>query len=419
MSPSDCPDCGTRYQRDAHGDWYCPKCGNELTADELFTLDVRSAREISELPEPDESDMLVGPLVVRGSRTIIVAAPGHGKTTLALQLAAAALTGWEVFGYFGAGVSCVLVVDLEQGIRSIKRSLKEAGLAERDDVFYVAAPDGLALDSDEEHRDELERVVAGLHPDLVVLDPYYKAHRGDSNEERGVVDLMRHLDALRSRHGFALILPAHPRKDQTGRDGARKLKLDDVAGSGAVTRGAELVLGLERLSHGYARIRILKDRDGDLAVGEEWPLLFTRGEGFRLDPKADSGEHDLEERALELGSDGNWRLCREYASQLGVRLSRARQMLEGLVESGKVETLVGPPGRSRSAIGYRTDPESRDLLGITGSVIPVAVGDPGDPDVYRDTSEPGSANGGSSSAREVRDLFAPTEVLATAREVPA
>ena len=317
MSSHRCDKCRAELVQDAHEDWYCPECGFTPDPSEVFSLQVRTARELSALPEPDESYMLVGPLVVRGARTVIVADTGHGKTTLAMQLVSAALTGWEVFGYFGAQVACVLVVDLEQGIRSIKRTLREAGLGEREDVLYVASPDGLALDSDEEHREELERIVEEHRPEIVLLDPYYKAHRGDSNEERGVTDLMRYLDGLRARFGFALILPAHPRKDQSGRDGARKLKLDDVAGSGAVTRGAELAFALERLSHGFARLRILKDRDGDLTVGEEWPLLFTRGEGFRLDPKAETTQEDLEQRILELGADGSWRTYKDYAGELG------------------------------------------------------------------------------------------------------
>ena len=118
-----CRDCDIELERDGDG-WSCPDCGDNFDSSEVFTLEVRSAREIATLPEPDDSTFLVGPLLVRGARTIIVADTGHGKTTLALQLAAAALTGWEVFGHFGAGVSCVLVVDLEQGIRSIKRTLR-------------------------------------------------------------------------------------------------------------------------------------------------------------------------------------------------------------------------------------------------------------------------------------------------------
>jgi len=370
VSTRKCPKCREPFVQDAHDDWHCGECGFVPDPDEFFALDVRTAREISALPEPDESDMLVGPLVVRGARTIIVADTGHGKTTLAMQLASAALSGWEVFGYFGAHVACVLVVDLEQGIRSIKRTLREAGLAEREDVLYVASPDGLALDSDEEHREELGRIVEEHRPAIVLLDPYYKAHRGDSNEERGVTtDTMRYLDGLRARYGFALILPAHPRKDQTGRDGARKLKLDDVAGSGAVTRGAELAFALERLSHGFARLRILKDRDGDLTVGEEWPLLFTRGEGFRLDPKAEETEEDLEQRILELGADGSWRTYKEYAGELGVRQTKAKQMLEALAESDRLEVAIGPAGRS---------PKPRSTVFLAGAAIWPSFGLRGD-----------------------------------------
>ena len=240
MSSRHCDKCRAELVRDAHGDWYCAECGFTPDPSEVFSLEVRTAREISALPEPDDSDMLVGPLVRRAARIVIVADTGHGKTTLAMQLASAALTGWEVFGHFGAKVSCVLVVDLEQGIRSIKRTLTEAGMAEREDVLYVAAPDGLALDSDEEHREELERIVDANRPDVLVLDPYYKAHRGDSNEERGVVDLMRYLDALRARFGFALILPAHPRKDQTGETG--------LASSSSTTSPAPVPLPVERSS---------------------------------------------------------------------------------------------------------------------------------------------------------------------------
>ncbi len=179
---------------------------------DVFRLVVRTAREICALPDPPESHRLAGPLVGRGARTIVVADTGHGKTTLSLQIAKAILTGDEILGYDGAGVGPVLVLDLEQGERSIKRSLREAGLAGRDDVNHVAVPDGLALDSDEDHRAELERVISETLPAVFILDPYYKAHRSDSNEERAIVDLMRYLDGLRARYGFALLLPAHPRR---------------------------------------------------------------------------------------------------------------------------------------------------------------------------------------------------------------
>lgn len=267
-----------------------------------------------------------------------------------------------MLGYSGVGVGPVMVVDLEQGIRSIKRTLREAGLGERDDLIYVPVPDGLALDDDDRgDRDELARLLGQHRPAVLVLDPYYKAHRADSNEERAVVDLFRFLDALRAEYGFALVLPAHPRKDPAS-NGVRRLSIHDVHGSGAVTRGAELVLGLERLSHGYARLRILKDRDGDLPVGEAWPLLFDRDDGFRRDPKEEQMAEELEARLL--ADTGEWRTVKEWAALLGIRENRSRELLEQLAEMGAVRKEKGPSGRHQSAVCYCVS-EVRPTLGST------------------------------------------------------
>lgn len=363
----------------------------EMPIVERFRLEVKSARELCDLPDRAETDMLLGPLVVRGARTIVVGDTGHGKTTIVLQLGAAVLTGAEALGYKGIGVGPLLVVDLEQGIRSITRSLREAGLAGRDDVIYVCAPDGLALDSEDDHRTELERVIADHQPSVLIVDPYYKAHRGDANEERGIVDLMRYLDGLRARHGFALILPAHPRKDQSS-NGARRLTLHDIAGSGAIVRGAELVIAIERLSHGYGRLRILKDRDGDLPVGEAWPLIFKRGEGFKLDPKEEQTADELERRVA--ADTGDWRTVKEWAAELGIREKRAKVLLDQLAGSGQAETMIGPPGRSSRAHCYRTAP---DGWAQSGAVAQLPLHDPTAPTAPTSIGEVGSGSSNGSA----------------------
>jgi RecA-family ATPase len=81
-----------------------------------FRLEPLTARQWIALPDPPASDMLLGPLVRHAARTIIVGDTGHGKTALAMQLARAILAGSETFGYEGAGVGPVLVIDLEQGV---------------------------------------------------------------------------------------------------------------------------------------------------------------------------------------------------------------------------------------------------------------------------------------------------------------
>ena len=318
-----------------------------------FPLDVYTAAELSALPDPPESDYLLGPYVVRGARTIIVGDTGHGKTTLALRIVATILTGGEQLGEQGAGIGPALVVDAEQGLRSIKRVLRETGLQEHDDVIYVHAPDGLALDSDSDHRAALGQLIAKHRPVVCVLDPYYKCHRGEANEERAVVDLMRTLDALRSEFGFGLILPAHPRKEALGREGHRKLTLHDVAGSGALTRGAEAVVALERLTFGYARLRYLKHRDEDWPIGETVGLIYDREHGFQPDPREQLEQEEADRRMVELAQDRTWRTVKEWSTALEIGEPRTREMLDRLTEIGRLENEKGPEGRHSSAKCWR------------------------------------------------------------------
>jgi hypothetical protein len=194
---------------------------------------------------------------------------------------------------------------------------------------------------------------------LVVLDPYYKAHRvDDPNTERSVTDLMRRLDALRATYGFGLILPAHPRKEPSTSTGPRKLTIHDVSGSGVVVRGAEVVVGIERLAHGYARLRYLKDRDGDLPIGEAWGLIFERGAGFRRDPRDLEPDRDYREELFALGADGDWRTLKEWKAPqdkggIGASEESAKGALAALVEEGVFQFEIGPEGRAANAHCWR------------------------------------------------------------------
>lgn len=328
-----------------------------------YRLLVRTAPEIMELPEPPESYRLLGPLVFRGSRTIVLGDTGHGKTSFALQMLAAILHGDEMLSWSGSGTGPALVVDLEQGIRSIKRGIRESKLEDDPELLYVTVPDGLALDKDPEHFTALSMAIHEHNPAVVLLDPFYKAHRADEpNAERPIIDLMRMLDSLRVTFGFALILPAHPRKDVAGaRDGARKLTIHDVAGSGAVTRGAEIVIAVERMGHGYARLRYLKDRDGELPVGDSLGMLYTKADGFHIDPRSTETDEGVEAKIAE--TSFGWATTREWAKELHVQHARVARILEALADRSLVALAIGPPGRSAKARCYSTVLEHREQSG--------------------------------------------------------
>jgi AAA domain len=340
------------------GDW-CDWPGEREQFAELVAagvgeavLELRSARELCALPDPPEDEQLLGPLLLRGQRLVLGAHTGEGKTSMALQIARALTEKTEFLEWQGAG-GRVLVLDAEQGLRTVKRRLREVGLHESDGVDYVRVPDGLALDSDERHVAEVEQALEQGGYTLVVADPLYKLHTGDSNDEREAVDLMRRFDGWRERFGFALLLPVHCRKPVPG----MKFSIHDLFGSSAYVRGAEVVLGLRRVSDGYAKLHFLKDRDGDLPIGVAWGLLFDQEEGFRRDPN-DGVVRNLREELLELLGDGEWwtlTTLRKTKDEGGVGADRdkIKAELEGMTVDGSLEFELGPEGQRRDAKCWR------------------------------------------------------------------
>jgi hypothetical protein len=245
-----------------------------------FGLTVLTAKAFCEQPEPPRASELLGPLVVRGQRLVVGGHTGQGKTTFSYCLAGAIALDREFLGWTGAG-GRVLIIDAEQGRRTIQRRLREMGLDQCEHIDFVSVADGLSLDSDEGHIAAVDRILREGNYRVVLADPLYKLHRGDSNDERESTDLMRRFDAWREQYEFALILPVHCRKPLP----SSKFSIHDIFGSTAYLRGAEVVVGLQFVRPGYSRLHFFKDRDGDLPLGERWGLLFDREEGFRRDPE--------------------------------------------------------------------------------------------------------------------------------------
>jgi len=275
--------------------------GNGTAPEEAFELERLTAREVCELPDPPRSDELLGPLLTRGNRLVLGGGTGEGKTTLSMALVRAVVLTDEFLDWTGTG-GRALVLDAEQGLRTIKRRLREAGLDRSEDVDYVRVPDGLALDSNPRHVAEVERVLREGDYSLVVADPLYKLHAGDSNAEREAVDLMRRFDKWRDELRFALLLPVHLRKPPPG----AKFSLNEFFGSSAYLRGAEVIVGVQRVSDGYSRLHFLKDRDGDLPVPAAWGLLFDQEAGYRRDPKDGTSEPTCKERVRALLVDSDY-----------------------------------------------------------------------------------------------------------------
>jgi len=364
------------------GDW-CDWPGDredfaELVASSGSTglaLEVVTALDLCERPDPEHGGELLGPLVVEGARTIVLGHTGAGKSTLVSRIGAAIVSGSAFLDWTGVGGIRILLIDLEQSEADAKRMLREAGLERSEAIGIALVPDGLELDSDDAQLAMVERAIVDGGYGVVVFDPYYKAHRAeDSNAERQIDDLMRRLDGPRAEHGFALVLGAHPRKPPVGVQPA--LTIHDLAGSGAAVRGAEIIVAIERVSDGYSRLRFLKDRSGRLPVGEAWGLLFDRETDYRRDPN-DGKVRDIRAELLEVLADGGWRTVTELRRKkelggIGADPETIRPVLDTLTVEGLLEHRIGPPGRQPSAKCWRVSSARHDT-DDTGALFPFPV----------------------------------------------
>jgi hypothetical protein len=258
----------------------------QQVGEQPFAIRVYSAPELAALELPQSAEA-VTPHTRRAMITLLGGITGHGKSTWsAHEIRQAAENGARV-----------LVIDLEQHLASVQRLIREAGLERSSAVDYAPIPEGLALNQRDDHLAAFETVLAGTPAyDLLVLDPFYKLHLADSNDELQARLLVALLRRWIAEHGFAILTATHCRKLPAGRT---VITLDDFFGSSVFTRDPELIVGLQRHKD-LSKLHIFKSREPDFQQGQVFELLFDRARGFYPKPTVDP-----EERAAEISAIGD------------------------------------------------------------------------------------------------------------------
>jgi len=171
--------------------------------------------------EVEDYDWVVPDLLERGDRGMLTGKEGYGKSTLLRQIGVAAAAGIHPFTFKAIPALRVLNIDCENSKRQLRRELTKVlmPLATDDRMADVQAhyfvevrSDGLVLDLAHDplgDREWLEATIVGARPDLVILGPVYKIIEGDPLEEPPNRGLVKFLDRLRTRYGFAILLEAH------------------------------------------------------------------------------------------------------------------------------------------------------------------------------------------------------------------
>lgn len=189
---------------------------------------------------------------------VIGGTPKSCKTWLALELAVAVASGVDAIGHFPVTTPGPVLAyaaedaaaELHQRLVAISAS-RTVALANLD-LFLLDVPT-LHLDSGLDRR-RLARTLEQIQPRLLLLDPLVRLHRGDENSAGEMAALLGELRLLQRRHGVAIMLVHHLRKNATSTSGGQALR-----GSGDLhawgdsnlylcRRDSELTLSVEQRS---------------------------------------------------------------------------------------------------------------------------------------------------------------------------
>lgn len=185
-------------------------------------------------------------LLEEGDRVIFTGTEGLGKSVLIRQLCVSLAAGIQPFTTnLLDHAAPVLIVDLENGIRQVTRSLRILETATRkiadvnasDWLLWVQIRRGIDLLEPSDRRWLLRRVDE-IQPRLLAIGPVYKMHAGDPNDERDIRQVQQILDEITNR-GTALILEHHAGHGEWGK--ARSMR---PAGSSLWLRWPEFGYGI-------------------------------------------------------------------------------------------------------------------------------------------------------------------------------
>lgn len=312
-------------------------------------------------PKPPHEELL-GPLIAKGQRMVLGAATGEGKSTIIWWMVKALATGGRFLNWKATRPCRVLIVDAEQSDHDIERLAVETHLGEVDNVWLLHVPDGLSLNTAAEERARLDTILREGGFDVVILDPLYKLHTGDPNDEREAVALMKLFDRWRTELNFALIIPSHMRKPQ-GKQKEKDFSMHDIFGASAYLRGAEIVIGVRLVSEGLSRLYFFKSRAPGLPVRTSWALRYNRHQGFAIyETPTERVNRETEEskrRLVEL---------LEEAGGAGVELQilieetgRSRSVVHTMLKEANAISIPVPGTRKRAWVLSGTVPDQQDM----------------------------------------------------------
>ena len=293
---------------------------------------------VAELPSEELAERwLVEQLWCAHAVGVIGGAPKCAKTWLGLDMALSVATGTPCLGKYAVPEpGPVLVYLAEDALRTVRERVE--GMArhraldfEGVDIHVITTP-VLRLDHDRD-RSRLWEAVRRLRPRLLVLDPLVRLHGIDENHAGDVAELLGYLRTLQRELGLSVLLVHHTRKNAA--DGVTAGQ--GLRGSGDIHAFGDSNLYLQRTKEHL--ILSSEHRAAPAAAPVYLELVATDAETIHLEVFAapdDGTERSLEERVLDLLSQGRVLTRTSLRDSLAVKNERLGTVLESLERAGKV-----------------------------------------------------------------------------------
>jgi RecA-family ATPase len=293
---------------------------------------------VGELPDEELAERwLVEELWCAQSVGVIGGAPKCAKTWLGLDMALSVATGTPCLGkYVVPEPGPVLVYLAEDALRTVRERIegmaRHRGLDLDEVAIHVITAPVLRLDHDRD-RTRLWETVRRLRPRLLVLDPLVRLHGIDENHAGEVAELLGYLRTLQRALGLSVLLVHHTRKNAP--DGvAAGLGL---RGSGDIHAFGDSNLYLQRTKEHLTLSS--EHRAAPAAASIYLQLVATNAETTHLEVIAapdDKTERSLEERVLDLLSQGGVLTRASLRDSLAVKNERLGTVLESLERAGRI-----------------------------------------------------------------------------------
>lgn len=230
----------------------------------------------------DTPDWVLGNLMARGERLVLVGGEGKGKSTMIRQLMICAAAGVNPLPFAQNGPQDArtkpvrgLVLDAEnsipqwaRGARWISRQASELGV---DPSNNLTIQTGTRLNlTSRQAVDQVHAWIDEYKPELLAIGPIYKMVPHSLNDEDDMAELLASLDEFRER-GMTLIIEGHAGHG-TDKYGEREFR---PRGSSMMLGWPEFGLGIKPMEDDPGMVDLVKWR-GDREE-RPWPERLRRG----------------------------------------------------------------------------------------------------------------------------------------------